>query len=53
VSGTQTVWCDFDLTVTEGSTTFKDGVATAAWGVNGAYLGPTQRASRGDEVEIA
>ena len=43
----------FDLTVAEGSTTFKDGVATTTWGVNGAYLGPTLRASRGDEVEIA
>jgi blue copper oxidase len=43
----------FDLDVQAGSTQFRDGPATETWGVNGTYLGPTLRASRGDVVEIS
>lgn len=42
----------FDLTVRPGTTELLDGVQTPTWGVNGSYLGPTLRASRGDEVSI-
>jgi FtsP/CotA-like multicopper oxidase with cupredoxin domain len=40
----------FDLEARSGETRFKDGPATETWGVNGAYLGPTIRAKRGEEV---
>jgi blue copper oxidase len=43
----------FDLDVEAGTTQFRDGPATQTWGVNGTFLGPTLRASRGDEVEIS
>lgn len=43
----------FDVTTQEGSTTFAaGGAATATWGVNGDYLGPTLRAERGEEVVV-
>ena len=42
----------FDLTLQTGSSTFLPGKSTQTWGVNGAYLGPTLRASRGDRVVI-
>jgi FtsP/CotA-like multicopper oxidase with cupredoxin domain len=43
----------FELDVQAGSTQFRDGPPTETWGVNGAFLGPTLRATRGDDVEIA
>lgn len=43
----------FDLDVQAGTTQFRDGPATETWGVNGTYLGPTLRASRGDVVEVS
>jgi FtsP/CotA-like multicopper oxidase with cupredoxin domain len=43
----------FDLTVEEGVTDFGIGDgATPTWGFNGAYLGPTLRAERGEEVQV-
>ena len=43
----------FDLEVRAGETSILPGGPTATWGVNGTHLGPTLRASRGDDVEIA
>jgi FtsP/CotA-like multicopper oxidase with cupredoxin domain len=43
----------FQLDVQEGTTRFREGAATETWGVNGTYLGPTLRASRGDVVEMS
>lgn len=43
----------FELGVQAGTTQFRDGPATETWGVNGTYLGPTLRASRGDVVEVS
>ncbi len=40
----------FDLEVQAGRTAFKHGRATETWGVNGAFLGPTIRATRGEEI---
>lgn len=42
----------FDLRAAEGSTQFRPGPATPTWGINGDYLGPTLRASRGEKVLI-
>jgi suppressor of ftsI len=36
----------------DGRSQFRPGPTTATWGINGAYLGPTVRASRGDEVRM-
>lgn len=40
----------FDLTLQTGTTELVDGVDSETWGVNGAHLGPTLRASRDDQV---
>lgn len=42
----------FDLTLQTGSSELIKGVQTKTWGYNGAYLGPTLRASMGDEVAV-
>lgn len=42
----------FDLTLQSGTTALLPGARTATWGANGAYLGPTLRARRGDDVRI-
>lgn len=41
----------FDLEATEGTTDFGVGDART-WGFNGAYLGPTLRAERGEQVQV-
>lgn len=40
----------FDIRLQTGTSMFLPGTTTATWGANGAYLGPTIRASRGDGV---
>jgi blue copper oxidase len=40
----------FDLTLEQGRAELLPGEPTDTWGVNGAYLGPTLRASRGDTL---
>lgn len=42
----------FDLEATAGISELVPGVQTPTWGLNGPYLGPTLRASYGDEVLI-
>lgn len=43
----------FDLTLQSGGRIeFLPGKTTETWGINGAYLGPTVRASRGDTVRM-
>ncbi|GAA2410051.1 multicopper oxidase domain-containing protein [Actinomadura vinacea] len=42
----------FHLNLRAGRTEFLPGKKAATWGVNGSYLGPTLRASRGDRVAI-
>jgi len=42
----------FDLTFTPGEIEFIEGQRTETWGLNGPYLSPTLRATRGDEVLI-
>lgn len=42
----------FDLTFQAGETSFLDGAATETWGLNGSYLAPTLRASRGETVQV-
>jgi blue copper oxidase len=42
----------FDLTLRRGSTALVPGEPAETWGANGDYLGPTLRASRGDDVTI-
>jgi FtsP/CotA-like multicopper oxidase with cupredoxin domain len=42
----------FNLDLQTGQTNFLDGAPTNTWGVNGAYLGPTLRATRGEKVQI-
>jgi blue copper oxidase len=42
----------FDLRLQTGTTELIPGQKTKTWGANGSYLGPTLRASRGDEVRI-
>jgi len=40
----------FDLRFEAATTELMPGIATPTWGLNGSYLAPTVRASRGDEV---
>ncbi len=40
----------FDLEMRSGTKEFRPGQATATWGFNGDYLGPTLRARRGEKV---
>lgn len=42
----------FDLTLQPGVTDFGQQQLTPTWGVNGDYLGPTLRASRGEQVLV-
>lgn len=42
----------FTLTMQAGTTEFFEGKMTPTWGINGSYLGPTIRVSRGDEVSV-
>jgi FtsP/CotA-like multicopper oxidase with cupredoxin domain len=42
----------FDLTLRTGSRMFLPGKRAETWGVNGDYLGPTLRASRGDRIVL-
>ncbi|MFC4335684.1 multicopper oxidase family protein [Salininema proteolyticum] len=42
----------FELAAAAGETEFKPGGATATWGYNGSYLGPTIRARRGDDLRF-
>lgn len=43
----------YELNVQAGTTQFRGGPATATWGVNGSYLGPTLRVHRGSAVEVS
>jgi blue copper oxidase len=42
----------FDLTLREGRAELLPGKQTDIWGANGAYLGPTLRATRGERVQV-
>lgn len=42
----------FELDATAGTSQFVDGKNTTTWGFNGAYLGPTLVAQRGEEVVV-
>ena len=42
----------FSLTAQEGTTRFVPGVETPTWGFDGDLLGPTLRASRGEQVAV-
>lgn len=42
----------FTLTMQSGTTEFFEGKDTPTWGINGSYLGPTIRVSRGDQVSF-
>ena len=42
----------FDLRLQAGTSQLLPGKTTLTWGANGAYLGPTLRANRGDRVRI-
>jgi FtsP/CotA-like multicopper oxidase with cupredoxin domain len=42
----------FDLDLQQGTSELVPGMTTETWGANGSYLGPTLRASRGDEVVV-
>ncbi|MGH3355715.1 MAG: multicopper oxidase family protein [Nocardioidaceae bacterium] len=42
----------FELTARPGDTELLPGTTSRTWGFNGSYLGPTLRASRGEEVAV-
>lgn len=42
----------FELTAQEGTSSFLPDVETPTWGYDGAYLGPTLRAERGERVAV-
>src|SRR5918995_2269538 len=42
----------FRLTAETGEREFRPGESTETWGFNGSYLGPTLRATRGEEVMV-
>ena len=42
----------FELDLQEGAAELQPGKSASTWGFNGPYLGPTLRASRGDDVEM-
>src|SRR5918992_3082331 len=42
----------FTLTAEPGEREFRPGENTETWGFNGSYLGPTLRATRGEEVMV-
>lgn len=42
----------FDLELQEGTSELLPGTETTTWGANGAHLGPTLRASRGEDVVV-
>ncbi|MFC4008058.1 multicopper oxidase family protein [Nonomuraea purpurea] len=42
----------FDLALRAGTTEFFTGQPAPTWGINGSYLGPTVRVSRGDKVAM-
>ncbi len=42
----------FSLTAQEGVSSFRDGAGTPTWGFDGAYLGPTLVAERGERVAV-
>ena len=42
----------FDLNLQSGDTTFGSARSVNTWGINGAYLGPTLRVNKGEEVLI-
>lgn len=42
----------YELTADEATSTFRDGVDTPTLGYDGAYLGPTLRMHRGEQVEV-
>ena len=42
----------FDLDLQSGETDFGSARSVSTWGINGAYLGPTLRVNKGEEVRI-
>lgn len=42
----------FDLTMQSGTSDLGHGPGTRTWGINGTYLGPTLRATRGEQVRM-
>ena len=42
----------FTLTAESGESELRPGESTETWGFNGSYLGPTLRATRGEEVRV-
>lgn len=42
----------FDMVIQEGKSSLAPGGDATTWGINGPFLGPTVRASRGDDVRV-